>query len=290
MWAILLCLIFCCRGDTFRTVLGRVGEVRSLLPEGVKVMALTATATRSLHQVVCHLLGMKNPCIIAYSPCKINIMYAVNTFVSLEESFDSVITRLQDERTLFPRMIIYGRSFDMCSNLYLLFRSKLGEDFTEPKDAPDLSQFRLVDMYTSIIEKEHKDNILRLFTTESHLRIVIATVAFGMGVDFPDIRQVIHINAPDDVESYIQETGRAGRDGLPSLALLLHGKGSSHHLTKNIKDYVKNRDICRRDILFGDTDNYKHEDLGKMCLCCDVCMKNCDCGACDSKHNSFVFI
>ena len=143
-------------------------------------------------------------------------------------------------------------------------------------------------MYTSIIEKDHKDSILRLFTKESHLSIVIAAIAFGMGVDLLDVRQVIHVAAPDDVESYIQETGRAGRDGLPSLALLLHVKGHSHPLTDPI-EYRDNMDMCRRDFLFQDTDNYKHIDLGKKCLCC-VCMKLCKCGACESELNSFVFL
>ena len=129
-----------------------------------------------------------------------------------------------------------------------------------------------------------------MFTKESHLRIVIATIAFDMGVDLPDVRQVIHVAAPDDVESYIQETGRAGRDGLPSLALLLHVKGHSHLLTDPIKEYRDNMDMCRRDFLFQDTDNYKHIDLGKKCLCCDVCTKLCKCGACESEHNSFVFL
>ncbi len=263
--------------------------MRSLLPKGVCVMALTATATKQVRQAVIRTLGMKTPHIIAYSPCKKNIMYAVSTFSSLEQSFEPFITRLRNDRTEFPRMIIYARSFDMCSNIYLYFKNELGEDFTEPSDAPDLSRFRLVDMYTSIIEKEHKDGILDLFTKGSHLRVVIATIAFGMGVDLPDVRQVVHVGTPDDIESYIQETGRAGRDGLPSLALLLHGKENSHQLTKSIKDYKSNQDVCRRDILFGDMDNYTHIDLG-TCLCCDICMKNCLCGMCESEHSLFIFV
>ena len=105
-----------------------------------------------------------------------------------------------------------------------------------------------------------------MFTKENHLRIVIVTIAFGMGIVLPDVRQVTHVAAPDDVESYIQETGRAGRDGLPSLALLLHVKGHSPPLTDPVKEYRDNMDMCRRDFLFQDTDNYKHIDLGKKCL------------------------
>ena len=66
-----------------------------------------------------------------------------------------------------------------------------------------------------------KGQIISSFTSESPLRIVCATVAFGMGLDCTDVCQVIHVGAPDDVESYIQETGRGGRDGNLSLATLL---------------------------------------------------------------------
>ena len=71
-------------------------------------MALTATATKSLRRAVSRTLGMKNPHVIAYSPCKTNLMYAVSAFVTLEESFNPVITRLRAERTTFPGMIVYG--------------------------------------------------------------------------------------------------------------------------------------------------------------------------------------
>ena len=69
-----------------------------------------------------------------------------------------------------------------------------------------------MDMFTSLTENIHKQRILTLFTNERNLRVVIATVAVGMGVDCSNVRQIIHIGLPDDVCNYIQETGQAGRD------------------------------------------------------------------------------
>ena len=66
--------------------------------------------------------------------------------------------------------------------------------------------------------------------------MVIATVAFGLGVDCPDVREIIHVGMPEDVESYIQETGRAGRNGHPALAILLKAR-TYHQCERSIKDY-----------------------------------------------------
>ena len=87
------------RGDTFRAVLSRVGEIRSLLPRGVNVMAVTATATKSVRTAVSRTLGMRNPHIVACSPCKKNLMYSASPFISVEKSFKRIATRLQAERT-----------------------------------------------------------------------------------------------------------------------------------------------------------------------------------------------
>ena len=118
-----------------------------------------------------------------------------------------------------PRLIIYCRTFGDCADLYLYFKSYLGRGFTEPPGAPDLARFRSVDMFMSCTEEIVKESIVHPFTSDSCLFVVIATVAFGMGIDCNDIRQVIHLGSPN--ESYIQETGHAGRDNLPSLALLV---------------------------------------------------------------------
>ena len=83
---------------------------------------------------------------------------------------------------------IYGRSFGVSGDIYLYFKDRLGAAFTNPEDAPDLPEFRLVDMFTSITNPAHKTEILRLFKNDGNLRIVVVTVAFGMGVDCPDIR------------------------------------------------------------------------------------------------------
>ena len=79
----------------------------------------------------------------------------------------------------------------------------------------------------------------------SPLRIVIATIAFSMGVDTPNIRYVVHWGPPEDIEQYVQATGRAGRDGKASHAVMLFNKGLKKHVDEPMAKYCENNNMCR---------------------------------------------
>ena len=123
--------------------------------------------------------------------------------------------------------------------IYLFLRDQLGLSFTNPKDASDISDFQLVDIFTSITDARLKSDFLLNFEDGKNLRVVVATVAFQMGIDYKDVRYIVHLCLHDDVSSYIQETGRAGRDSLPSMATVWKA-GTHHHVYEDIKLYSAN--------------------------------------------------
>lgn len=244
---------------------------------------MTATATSTLRRCVIKMLGMRNTVTITENIDKTNIVYSVLPFESVETSFSYMIQRLQKERTRMPRTIIYCQTQDKCAQLYLLMKFLLKEERVEPVGAPDLPEFRLFDYFTSAIHTSVKDGILKAFVQPtSPLRIVIATIAFGMGVDTPNIRYVVHWGPPEDTEQYVQATGRAGRDGQVSYAVMLFNKGLKRHVDESMVKYCENNNICRRKALFNDFDTYTCAPQTQGCMCCDLCSITCVCGNC--KH------
>lgn len=133
-----------------------------------------------------------------------------------------------------------------------------------------------------------KEKLLQSFCQAgSKLRIVIATTAFGLGIDCPDIRRVYHWGPPDDVYSYVQESGRARRDSEQSEAVLLYGKVKEYTSDK-MREYAESKQ-CRRVTLF------KHFLLGDDvqstipgCRCCDICTVSCQCQLCTYKKGTKV--
>lgn len=121
----------------------------------------------------------------------------------------------------------------------------LGTNFTSPPGYPDLHTFRIVEMYSRAAKSEMRERILhRLCHQPNKLRIIIATSAFGMGIDCPDIREVFHWGPPSTLETYAQETGRAGRDTGQSTACLLFGR-PGQYVEKEVKTYASNNISCR---------------------------------------------
>ena len=133
--------------------------------------------------------------------------------------------------------------------MYAAVIQNLGKEKNEPPGYPNLLEYRLVSMCTRASTPAMKELIMSIFSdTKSTLRVLIATTAFSMGIDIQDVRQVFHFGAPCDTEQYLQEIGRAGRDGELSYAILINGKNC--FVQQTMKSYCENKDSCRHLKLF----------------------------------------
>lgn len=256
------------------------------MPDGVKFMALTATASPLTRECIIRSLFMIQPKGVYVTPHKKNIVYFVKKKIGIEDFVRNIATLILAVGKYMPRMIIFCKQYDQCSAMYSLFKQYLGPDFTNPSSAPDLSKYRLVDMYTRCTEAEVKESILDSFSNPNgNLRIVIGTIAFGMGLDCPNVRLIIHWGPSTNIESYIQEVGRCGRDGYVSQAVLYHGPADYRYCSSKMVEYCKNTTECRRVSIFTDFDEGETIRTCSSCFCCDIYMSTCKCELCSGNKN-----
>ena len=208
-------------GYDFRPSYLSIAEIRQLKPD-TAILALTATATPKVIDDIQERLGFKQKNVFRMSFERSNLAYIVR------ETMDKYTELIHILNAVSGSAIVYVRS---------------------RKHASDMAQFLTSEnisatFYHAGLEPAIKNQRQNSWQ-QNEVRVIVATNAFGMGIDKPDVRLVLHIDCPDSIEAYFQEAGRAGRDGKKAYAVLLWNKGDRKKLNKRVvenfpeKDYIK---------------------------------------------------
>jgi len=208
-------------GYDFRPSYLEISKIREMKPEA-PILALTATATPSVVDDIQQQLHFAQPNVYKMSFARKNLAYVVR------ETADKTQEMLHILKCTEGSAIVYVRSRKRTKEVALLLNQQnISATFYHAGLDPDVKDCR---------QKEWQAD---------ETRVMVATNAFGMGIDKPDVRMVIHIDCPDSLEAYFQEAGRAGRDGLKAYAVLLYNNGDDHKLQKRIADNFPEKEYIK---------------------------------------------
>lgn len=254
-------------GHDFRSEYLEIGSFRRFFPDAT-VIALTATATEQVRKDIIKNLLMQSPKI----------------FIS---SFDrpNIYLEVQPKRKALDQVINYISQHQNQSGIIYCYSRRQVDELTDTLDNLGYSVLN----YHAGLSDEVRSKNQSLFVKDE-VQIMVATIAFGMGIDKPNVRYVINYDLPKSIEEYYQEIGRAGRDGLPSSALLLYSPGDiskiryffedisnprqSEALLQKMITFATSRECRRKNLLAYFSEDFTPSDENdiKEC-CCDICAK-----------------
>ena len=209
-------------GYDFRPSYLHISDIRKQKPD-VAILALTATATPEVIDDIQARLGFKERNVFRMSFERKNLTYVVR------------LTSDKDQQLIHILNSVKG-----CAIVYVRSRKRTKEIAQMLKDNHIEATY-----YHAGLEHYTKDLRQKEWQNDE-TRVMVATNAFGMGIDKPNVRIVVHIDCPDSIEAYFQEAGRAGRDGKRAYAVLLYNEGDSRKLHKRITDNFPEKEYIRK--------------------------------------------
>jgi ATP-dependent DNA helicase RecQ len=255
-------------GHDFRPEYRRLREIMDMIDEKIPVIALTATATPKVQSDIVKNLGLRNPKIFISSFNRPNLYYEIQPKINLDQTNKSIVRFIQQHKNK--------------SGIIYTLNRKTTEELASMLMANGTKAVAYHAGLDAKLRAERQDQFLN-----EDVDVIVATIAFGMGIDKPDVRFVIHYNIPKSIENYYQETGRGGRDGMEGKCILYY----SHKDVAKLEHFMRDKPLSEREVgaqLINETVSYAESsvcrrktllhyfgeeyDDSKSCGHCDNCL------------------